>query len=73
MSGLTASLGSFLADFRAPALPDDAVSIAKIGFVDLAVTMLAGAANEAVRIVENLCFSGDETSILLSARRASAR
>ncbi|MDO8703735.1 MAG: MmgE/PrpD family protein [Sulfuricaulis sp.] len=73
MSGLTASLGRFLADFGASALPDEAVAIAKTGFLDFVATLLAGRAQESVQIVRRLCPAGDEATLLWGAHRASAR
>lgn len=72
MSGLTEELARFIAAAGSMALPDKAVDIAKMGFVDTAATMLAGADEAVLDILDRTCSGGEvEASVLFGRRRAS--
>ena len=51
---LTKTLGRFVADLSPNRLPEDAVRIARLGFIDCIGTMIAGRREDCVRIMKQV-------------------
>jgi len=70
---LTRSLGQFVADLSPNHLPEEAVRIARMGFIDTIGTMIAGRGEDSVRIMTDTLAPGDGPATLtFGARRAPA-
>lgn len=70
---LTRSLGQFVADLSPNRLPDEAVRVARMGFIDTIGTMIAGRGEDSVRIMtETLDPAGGPSTLTFGDRRAPA-
>jgi 2-methylcitrate dehydratase PrpD len=58
MSALTQQLGRFIADLSPNRLPEEAVRVAKMGFIDCIGTMIAGRKEDSVRIMTEVLAPG---------------
>ena len=58
-SPLTMSLGQFIADLSPNMLPEAAVRVARMGFIDTIGTMIAGRNEDSVRIMTETLAPGD--------------
>ena len=61
---LTKTLGQFVADLSPNRLPDEAVRIARLGFIDCIGTMIAGRREECVRIMKQVLAPADGPATL---------
>src|SRR3954451_16325099 len=61
---LTKSLGQFVADLSPNRLPEEAVRIARMGFIDTIGTMIAGREEDSVRILTETLAPGDGPATL---------
>jgi 2-methylcitrate dehydratase PrpD len=68
---LTQHLGQFVADLSPNRLPDEAVRIARMGFIDCIGTMIAGRKEDCVRIMTDVLAPGDGPSTLTFGTRKS--
>src|SRR3984957_1863448 len=70
---LTKHLGRFVADLSANHLPEDAVRVARMGFIDTIGTMMVGRKEASVRIMtEVLAPAEGPATLTFGARRATA-
>jgi 2-methylcitrate dehydratase PrpD len=70
---LTSSLGQFVADLSANQLPQEAVRVAGVGFVDATGTMIAGRNETSVRILtDTLAPGAGPATLTFGARKAPA-
>jgi 2-methylcitrate dehydratase PrpD len=70
---LTKSLGHFVADLSPNRLPEEAVRVARMGFIDTIGTMIAGRNDDCVRIMTDTLAPGDGPSTLtFGSRKAPA-
>jgi 2-methylcitrate dehydratase PrpD len=70
---LTRSLGQFVADLSPNRLPEEAVHIARMGFIDSIGTMIAGRNEDSVRIITDTLSPGNGPATLtFGERRAPA-
>jgi 2-methylcitrate dehydratase PrpD len=70
---LTSSLGQFVADLSANQLPQEAVRVAGVGFVDAIGTMIAGRNETSVRILtDTLAPGAGPATLTFGARKAPA-
>jgi 2-methylcitrate dehydratase PrpD len=70
---LTKHLGQFVADLSPNQLPEGAVSVARMGFIDTIGTMMVGRKEDSVRILTDVLAPGDGPATLtFGARRATA-
>ena len=73
MTALTLSVGQFIADLSPNRIPEEAMRIARLGFIDCIGTMIAGRNEDAVGIMRNtLAPPAGPSSITFSAARAPA-
>jgi 2-methylcitrate dehydratase PrpD len=63
-SALTRSLGEFVSDLSPNRLPEEAVRVARMGFIDTIGTMIAGRREESVRIMTETLAPGDGPATL---------
>src|SRR6266508_984040 len=56
---LTKTLGQFVADLSPNRLPEDAVRVARLGFIDCIGTMIAGRREDCVRIMRQVLAPAD--------------
>ncbi len=63
-TSLTQALGQFVADLSPNRLPQDAVRIARMGFIDCIGTMIAGRHEDSVRIMTETLAPGDGPATL---------
>ena len=56
---LTKTLGQFVADLSPNRLPEEAVRVARMGFIDCIGTMIAGRKEDCVRIMKQVLAPGD--------------
>jgi len=73
--GLTQELGRFVSDLTYGQLPEAAIAVAKLGFVDCVGVMIAGSVEPVATIVAKTVLDGcekPEAAVLLSERRAPA-
>ena len=61
---LTKTLGQFVADLSPNRLPEDAVRIARLGFIDCIGTMIAGRREDCVRIMKQVLAPADGPATL---------
>jgi 2-methylcitrate dehydratase PrpD len=61
---LTKSLGQFVADLSPNRLPEEAVRVARMGFIDTIGTMIAGRNEDSVRIMTETLAPGDGAATL---------
>src|ERR1700760_652897 len=61
---LTKTLGQFVADLSPNRLPDEAVRIARLGFIDCIGTMIAGRREDCVRIMQQVLAPADGPATL---------
>ena len=72
-TGLTVALGEFVAGLRYAAIPKDAIPLIRTAFADCAGVMIAGALEEAPRVLEaTLAPAPGGATIVFSDRTASA-
>ena len=64
MPALTQQLGQFIADLSPNRLPEEAVRVAKMGFIDCIGTMIAGRKEDSVRIMTEVLAPGAGDSTL---------
>ena len=64
MPALTQQLGQFIADLSPNRLPEEAVRVAKMGFIDSIGTMIAGRKEDSVRIMTEVLDPGPGPSTL---------
>ncbi len=70
---LTRSLGQFVADLSPNRLPEAAVRVARMGFIDTVGTMIAGRNEDCVRImIETLAPGDGPATLVFGERRAPA-
>jgi 2-methylcitrate dehydratase PrpD len=70
---LTKDLGQFVADLSANHLPEAAVRVARMGFIDTIGTMMVGRKEDSVRILTDVLAPGDGSATLtFGARKAPA-
>jgi 2-methylcitrate dehydratase PrpD len=70
---LTKHLGQFVADLSPNHLPDDAVRIARMGFIDTIGTMMVGRKEDSVRIMTDvLAPAAGAATLYFGARKATA-
>jgi 2-methylcitrate dehydratase PrpD len=70
---LTRALGQFVADLSPNLLPDQAVRVATLGFIDTIGTMIAGRDEDCVRILtETLAPTGGKATLVFGERKAPA-
>src|SRR5580698_11120766 len=70
---LTQDLGQFVADLSPNHLPEEAVRVARMGFIDTVGTMMVGRKEASVRILTDVLAPGDGPATLtFGARRATA-
>ena len=73
MAGLTQELGHFIAELSPNHLPDEAVRIARMGFIDCIGTMIAGRGEDSVRILTEVLAPGaGEATLAFGARKGPA-
>ena len=73
MTALTLSVGQFIADLSPNRIPEEAMRIARLGFIDCIGTMIAGRNEDAVGIMRStLAPPAGPSSITFSAARAPA-
>jgi len=73
MPALTQQLGQFIADLSPNHLPEEAVAVAKMGFIDTIGTMFAGRKEESVRILTEVLAPGaGEATLTFSDRKGPA-
>ena len=73
MSALTQQLGQFIADLSPNHLPEEAVAVAKMGFIDTIGTMFAGRKEDSVRILTEVLAPGaGEATLTFSDRKGPA-
>jgi 2-methylcitrate dehydratase PrpD len=73
MPALTQQLGQFIADLSPNHLPDEAVRVAKMGFIDSIGTMIAGRKEDSVRIVTEVLAPGaGDSTIAFGGRKGPA-
>ncbi len=73
MTALTLSVGQFIADLSPNRIPEEAMRIARLGFIDCIGTMIAGRNEDAVGIMRNtLAPPAGPSSITFSTARAPA-
>ena len=73
MSDLTASVGRFIADLSPNRIPEAAMQVARLGFIDCIGTMIAGRAEDAVGILRTtLAPASGPSSLMFSAATAPA-
>jgi 2-methylcitrate dehydratase PrpD len=68
---LTQHLGQFIADLSPNRLPDEAVRVARMGFIDCIGTMIAGRKEDCVRIMTDVLAPADGPSTLTFSPRKS--
>ncbi len=66
---LTKALGQFVADLSPNRLPDEAVRVARMGFIDTVGTMIAGRNEDSVRILTDTLAPGDGPATLTFGNR----
>ena len=66
---LTQELGQFIADLSPNRLPDEAVRVARMGFIDCIGTMIAGRREDCVRIMTEVLGPADGPATLTFGRR----
>ena len=69
---LTKPLGQFVADLSPNRLPEEAVRIARLGFIDCIGTMIAGRREECVRIMKKVLAPVDGPATLTFGKEKSA-
>src|ERR1043166_7334180 len=70
---LTKHLGQFVADLSPNHLPDEAVRVARMGFIDTIGTMMVGRKEDSVRIMTDVLAPADGPATLtFGARKATA-
>ena len=70
---LTKDLGQFVADLSPNHLPEEAVRVARMGFIDTIGTMIVGRKEDSVRILTDALAPGDGSATLtFGARKAPA-
>jgi 2-methylcitrate dehydratase PrpD len=70
---LTRNLGQFVADLSPNHLPEEAVRVARMGFIDTIGTMMVGRKEESVRILTDVLAPGDgAATVTFGARKAPA-
>jgi 2-methylcitrate dehydratase PrpD len=69
---LTQHLGQFVANLSPNHLPEDAVKIARMGFIDTIGTMIVGRSEESVRIMTEVLAPADGPATLTFGRRKIA-
>jgi 2-methylcitrate dehydratase PrpD len=67
--GLTRSLGQFIADLSPNMLPEEAVRVVRLGFIDTIGTMIAGRNDDSVRIMTETLAPGDGPATLTFGKR----
>ncbi len=73
MTALTQSVGRFIADLSPNRIPEEAMRVARLGFIDCIGTMIAGRNEDAVGILKTvLAPAAGPSSIAFSAARATA-
>jgi len=68
---LTKHLGQFIADLSPNRLPDEAVRVARMGFIDCIGTMIAGRKEDCVRIMTEVLAPADGPATLTFGKRKS--
>ena len=68
---LTKTLGRFIADLSPNRLPDEAVRIARLGFIDCIGTMIAGRREDCVRIMKQVLAPADGPATLTFGKEKS--
>jgi 2-methylcitrate dehydratase PrpD len=68
---LTKTLGQFIADLSPNRLPDEAVRIARLGFIDCIGTMIAGRREDCVRIMKQVLAPADGPATLTFGKEKS--
>ena len=68
---LTKTLGQFIADLSPNKLPDEAVRIARLGFIDSIGTMIAGRREDCVRIMKDVLAPADGPATLTFGKEKS--
>ena len=66
---LTKTLGQFIADLSPNRLPEEAVRIARLGFIDCIGTMIAGRREDCVRIMKQVLAPADGPATLTFGKR----
>ena len=69
---LTRTLGQFIADLSPNRLPEEAVRVARLGFIDCIGTMIAGRREDCVRIMKEVLAPADGPATLTFGREKSA-
>src|ERR1700728_2375177 len=70
---LTKHLGQFVADLSPNHLPEEAVRVARMGFIDTIGTMMVGRKEDSVRILTEVLAPGDgQATLTFGARKAPA-
>ena len=75
MSGLTEAIGKFIAGSHGPAIPSDALDVAKLGITDTVACMIAGRDEPVVHIVKSMVSPGksnDRARLLFTDDHASS-
>lgn len=73
MTALTRHLGQFIADLSPNRLPEEAVRVAKMGFIDCIGTMIAGRKEDSVRIMtEVLAPAAGDSTLTFGDRKGPA-
>jgi 2-methylcitrate dehydratase PrpD len=68
---LTKTLGQFVADLSPNRLPEEAVRVARLGFIDCIGTMIAGRREDCVRIMKQVLAPADGPATLTFGREKS--
>jgi 2-methylcitrate dehydratase PrpD len=68
---LTKDLGQFIADLSPNRLPEEAVRVARLGFIDCIGTMIAGRREECVQILKKVLASADGPATLTFGKEKS--
>ena len=70
---LTKHLGQFVADLSPNHLPEEAVRVARMGFIDTIGTMMVGRKEDSVRIMTDVLAPGDgPATVTFGSRKAPA-
>lgn len=73
MTPLTQAIGAFIADLSPNRIPEEAVRVAQLGFIDCIGTMIAGREEDSVRILKSVLTPGSgPSSITFSHDRGPA-
>ena len=67
--GLTEAIGTFIADLSPNRIPQQALEMARLGFIDCVGTMIAGRNEDAVRVLTSVLAPSDGPSSITFTRR----